>query len=97
MQAALKPLRLVKTGPAGELETLVQTHHARVFRTARRITGSTADAEDVLPKRFFAAGKRPETYDLSKIRKRTCGGLWRFTPIQSRSKRFWGNTNLGSG
>ncbi len=27
MQAALNPLRLVKTEPAGELATLFQTHH----------------------------------------------------------------------
>lgn len=60
MQAALKPLRLVKTELAGELETLVQNHHARVFRTARRITGSAADAEDVLPKRFLRLVKGRE-------------------------------------
>ena len=40
MQAAVKPLRLVQNQPAGELETLFQTHHGRVFRTAQRITGS---------------------------------------------------------
>ncbi|HVF22694.1 MAG TPA: sigma-70 family RNA polymerase sigma factor [Pyrinomonadaceae bacterium] len=66
MQAALKPLRLVKTEPAGELETLFQTHHARVFRTAQRITGSAADAEDVLQNVFLRLVKGQETYDLSK-------------------------------
>src|SRR5687768_6009221 len=66
VQAALKPLRLVKTEPAGELETLFQTHHARVFRTAQRITGSAADAEDVLQTVFLRLIKGQEEYDLSK-------------------------------
>ncbi len=48
MQAALKPLRLVTNEPPGELEKLFQAHHGRVFRAAQRITGSAADAEDVL-------------------------------------------------
>jgi len=66
VQAALKPLRLVKTEPPGELETLFQTHHARVFRTAQRITGSAADAEDVLQNVFLRLIKGQEAYDLSK-------------------------------
>src|SRR5687768_8583118 len=66
VQAALKPLRLVKTEPAGELETLFQTHHARVFRTAQRITGSAADAEDVLQTVFLRLVKGQESYDLSQ-------------------------------
>ncbi|HET9479851.1 MAG TPA: sigma-70 family RNA polymerase sigma factor [Pyrinomonadaceae bacterium] len=66
MQAALKPLRLVKNEPAGELETLFQTHHGRVFRTAQRITGSAADAEDVLQNVFLRLVKGQETYDLSR-------------------------------
>ena len=53
MQAALKPLRLVTNQPASELENLFQTHHGRVFRTAQRITGSAADAEDVLQTVFL--------------------------------------------
>ncbi len=66
MQAALKPLRLVKNEPAGELETLFQNHHGRVFRTAQRITGSAADAEDVLQTVFLRLVKGQESYDLSK-------------------------------
>ncbi|HEY2963406.1 MAG TPA: sigma-70 family RNA polymerase sigma factor [Pyrinomonadaceae bacterium] len=66
MQAALKPLRLVRNEPAGELETLFQTHHGRVFRTAQRITGSAADAEDVLQNVFLRLVKGQETYDLSR-------------------------------
>jgi RNA polymerase sigma-70 factor (ECF subfamily) len=56
----------VKTEPPGELETLFQTHHARVFRTAQRITGSAADAEDVLQNVFLRLIKGQEAYDLSK-------------------------------
>lgn len=35
------------------LETLFQQHHERVFRTAHRVTGSAADAEDVLQTVFL--------------------------------------------
>ncbi|MHB8735703.1 MAG: RNA polymerase sigma factor [Terriglobales bacterium] len=38
--------------PAG-LEQMFREHHARVFRTAYRITGSMADAEDVLQTVFL--------------------------------------------
>ena len=66
MQAALKPLRLVTEQPPGELELLFQAHHARVFRTAQRITGSAADAEDVLQTVFLRLVKSREDYDLSQ-------------------------------
>ena len=66
MQAAVKPLRLVTEQPAGELERLFQAHHARVFRTAHRITGSAADAEDVLQTVFLRLVKGQEEYDLSQ-------------------------------
>jgi RNA polymerase sigma-70 factor (ECF subfamily) len=64
VQAAVKPLRLV-TDPPGELEILFRAHHGRVFRTAQRITGSAADAEDVLQTVFLRLVKGHETYDLS--------------------------------
>jgi len=71
VQAALKPLRIVKSQPAGELETLFQTHHGRVFRTAQRITGSAADAEDVLQTVFLRLVK-PRKLTISRaIRKIT--------------------------
>jgi RNA polymerase sigma-70 factor (ECF subfamily) len=66
VQAALKPLRLVTKEPSGELETLFQAHHGRVFRTAQRITGSAADAEDVLQTVFLRLVKGQEEYDLSR-------------------------------
>lgn len=65
LQAAVKPLRLV-TEPPGEVETLFQTHHERVFRSAYRITGSPADAEDVLQTVFLRLVKGGEAYDLSE-------------------------------
>jgi len=66
VQAALKPLRLVTHQPASELETLFQAHHGRVFRTAQRITGSAADAEDVLQTVFLRLVKGQEEYDWSQ-------------------------------
>lgn len=64
--AALKPLQLVKNQPASELETLFQAHHGRVFRTAQRITGSAADAEDVLQTVFLRLVKGQDDYDWSQ-------------------------------
>jgi RNA polymerase sigma-70 factor, ECF subfamily len=66
VQAALKPLRIVRNQPASELETLFQAHHGRVFRTAQRITGSAADAEDVLQTVFLRLVKGQEDYDWSQ-------------------------------
>jgi RNA polymerase sigma-70 factor (ECF subfamily) len=66
LQAALKPLRLVTDQPASELETLFQAHHGRVFRTAQRITGSAADAEDVLQTVFLRLIKGQQDYDWSQ-------------------------------
>jgi len=68
VQAAAKPLRLVTevNEPPGELETLFRNHHARVFRTAQRVTGSAADAEDVLQTVFLRLVKGQESYDLSQ-------------------------------
>jgi RNA polymerase sigma-70 factor (ECF subfamily) len=69
VQAAAKTLRLVTEPPNSsqtELETLFQSHHDRVFRTAHRITGSPADAEDVLQTVFLRLVKGTESYDLSQ-------------------------------
>ena len=65
MQAAVKTLRIVKD-PPGELETLFRAHSGRVYRTAHRITGSSADAEDVLQTVFLRLAKGQEAYDLSQ-------------------------------
>jgi RNA polymerase sigma-70 factor (ECF subfamily) len=67
VQAAAKTLRLVTeppNSPQTELETLFLAHHHRVFRTAHRITGSPADAEDVLQTVFLRLVKGKESYDL---------------------------------
>ena len=64
VQLAVKPLRAVPDSP-GELETLFQAHHERVFRAAYRITGSAADAEDVLQTVFLRLAKSQGTWDLS--------------------------------
>jgi RNA polymerase sigma-70 factor (ECF subfamily) len=70
VQAAAKTLRLVTeeppNAPQKELETLFQAHHDRVFRAAHRITGSPADAEDVLQTVFLRLVKGKETYDLTE-------------------------------
>jgi RNA polymerase sigma-70 factor (ECF subfamily) len=69
VQATAKTLRLVTAEPPGghesELETLFRAHHDRVFRTAHRITGSPADAEDVLQTVFLRLVKGQQRHDLS--------------------------------
>jgi RNA polymerase sigma-70 factor (ECF subfamily) len=66
VQATAKTLRLVTEQPPGKLETLFRDHHDRVFRAAHRVTGSPADAEDVLQTVFLRLVKGAETYDLSE-------------------------------
>jgi len=65
VQLAVKPLRAVPD-PPGELEVLFRAHHKHVFRAAHRITGSAADAEDVLQTVFLRLVKSHESYDLSE-------------------------------
>ncbi len=43
------------------LDQLYESHHAMVFRTAHRITGNTADAEDVVQTVFLRILKRDST------------------------------------
>jgi RNA polymerase sigma-70 factor (ECF subfamily) len=70
VQATAKTLRLVTAEPPrdheSELETLFRDHHDRVFRTAHRVTGSPADAEDVLQTVFLRLVKSKGAYDFSE-------------------------------
>ncbi len=85
MLAAVKPIanltmsedrkpaaaRQLSAADANSLEGLFERHHDRVFRTAHRVTGSAADAEDVLQSVFLriargqeaaAAAENPQAY-----------------------------------
>jgi RNA polymerase sigma-70 factor (ECF subfamily) len=87
MLAAVKPLktadltvsedrkpaapRQLSAADSDSLEGLFERHHDRVFRTAHRVTGSAADAEDVLQTVFLrvargqeaaAAAENPQAY-----------------------------------
>lgn len=46
------------TAPPENLEALFREHHVMVFRTAYRVTGSAADAEDVLQTVFLRLARR---------------------------------------
>lgn len=52
--------------PPDSLEVLFAEHHATVYRAAYRVTGSTADAEDVLQTVFLRLLRREETVDLGR-------------------------------
>lgn len=56
----LQVTAIEETGSAvpGELELAFRTHHALLFRTAYRITGNAADAEDVLQLVFLRLLRR---------------------------------------
>lgn len=49
-----------KISVTGELSRIFEDHHALVFRTAYRITGNAADAEDVLQTIFLRLLSRQE-------------------------------------
>ena len=65
VQLAVKSLRAVPD-PPDELEALFQAHHERIFRAAYRITGSPADAEDVLQTVFLRLARSQGTWDFSE-------------------------------
>ena len=78
MLAAVKPLKTADFAPtstapvrqevtmqdsaSANLESLFQRHHDRVFRAAYRVTGSAADAEDVLQTVFLRLAKGSEPF-----------------------------------
>ena len=80
MLAAVKPLKTFERSaeyadngwtmsnrsatPTTELEHLFQQHHARIFRTACRVTGSEADAEDVLQTVFLRLMRGAENLEI---------------------------------
>lgn len=53
--------RQLSSEDSDSLEGLFQRHHDRVFRTAHRVTGSAADAEDVLQTVFLRVAGRQES------------------------------------
>jgi len=60
-KAASTPVGAISNALAGSLEDLFQQHHGRVFRTAHRLTGSAADAEDVLQTVFLRLARGQES------------------------------------
>src|SRR5213593_4336138 len=61
-----EPIRFVQisapdsAGESSTLEAMFQRHHDRVFRTAYRVTGNAADADDVLQTVFLRLARGPE-------------------------------------
>src|SRR5215471_12321754 len=63
VKASLHDTRAQNDQPAGDhiLEDLFHQHNQRIFRTAYRVTGSAADAEDVLQTVFLRVARGQET------------------------------------
>ena len=55
------PVPIIPNAP--ELAAMYREHHTMVFRTAYRITGNSADAEDVLQTVFLRMVRRDEAAD----------------------------------
>ena len=55
------PLRQLSVEDSNSLKGLFERHHDRVFRTAYRVTGSAADAEDVLQTVFLRVARGQES------------------------------------
>lgn len=64
LQSAATHLKSVPDPPPEELEVLFREHYDQIFRTAYRVTGSPADAEDVLQTVFLRLARREEKLDL---------------------------------
>ena len=64
MPVAAKHLRPLPS-PKEELDALFRAHHDQVYRAAFRVTGSSADAEDVLQTVFLRLARREDGADLS--------------------------------
>ncbi|HEX7997233.1 MAG TPA: sigma-70 family RNA polymerase sigma factor [Pyrinomonadaceae bacterium] len=58
-------LKPVPSPPPGMLESLFREHYDQIYRTAYRVTGSNADAEDVLQTVFLRLARREGGLDLS--------------------------------
>lgn len=54
--------RRARAGDSAAFETLVEHYQDRVYRLARRLTGSPADAEEVLQETFLRAYRRLEGF-----------------------------------
>src|ERR1041385_2594648 len=52
------PVSIIPNAHGHRLDLMYREHHAMVFRTAYRVTGNTADAEDVLQTVFFRLSRR---------------------------------------
>ena len=65
-----------------EFDRVFRAYHGLVFRTAYRITGNAADAEDVSQTVFLRLFRREASREtFSRMKRVTCGGR--------RSTRLW--------
>jgi RNA polymerase sigma-70 factor (ECF subfamily) len=80
--------------PPPDWEQIFRANHARVFRAAYRVTGSTADAEDVLQTVFLRLMRREEEAPVENVE-----GYLRRAAVNAaldlmRSRKLWHNVAL---
>ncbi len=64
--------------PAAGVERLVTEHHARLYRYAFRLSGSAADAEDLVQQVFLIAHQK-----LDQLRDESRAGGWLYTVLRN--------------
>lgn len=69
---------MAENPPLVDLQRLVADHHAVLFRYAYRLTGSTADAEDLTQQTYLQAQSR-----LDQIRSAECARGWLFAVLRN--------------
>ena len=82
-------------GGLPSLAELIETFHAPLYRYAFRLTGQTADAEDLTQQAFLVAQRKRH-----QIREAERAGAWLFAVLRScylKSKRKNSPTTLGDG
>jgi RNA polymerase sigma factor (sigma-70 family) len=82
---------------SARLGVLFDTHHQRLYRLARRLSGSSEDARDVVQETFLRAARSPgsvpvgapnEEAWLVRVLINICRDRWRRIAVQRNSARF---------